>query len=47
VVDSLGREQERPELGTVEATGVVGVDLGTADELGGVGGNPPSMWAKR
>jgi len=40
VVDPLGREQEPPEVGPVEATGVVGVDLGTTDVLGRVGADP-------
>lgn len=40
VVNALGGEQERPELGAVEiAGGVVGVDLGAADILGGVRGD--------
>ena len=32
--------KEPPELGTIEATGVVGVDLGSANVQGRVGGNP-------
>ena len=40
VVEALGGEQERSELGSVEAAGVVGVDLGVLDVLGGVGGDP-------
>jgi hypothetical protein len=39
VVDPLGFEQEPSELGAVEAAGVVGVDLGSADVLGRVGGD--------
>ena len=39
VVDPLGFEQKGPELGTVEATGVVGMDLGSANVLGRVGGD--------
>ncbi len=38
-VESVGGEEEGPALGAVEASGVVGVHLGTADVLGRVGGN--------
>ncbi|HYO29613.1 MAG TPA: hypothetical protein VER37_03450, partial [Thermomicrobiales bacterium] len=40
MVDPLGGEEERPELGAVEASGVVRVDLGSADVLRRVGGDP-------
>jgi hypothetical protein len=40
VVDPLGREQEPPQLGPVEAAGVAGMDLGSANVLGRVGGDP-------
>jgi hypothetical protein len=41
VVDPLGREQEPPELGPVEAARVARMDLGTPDVLGRVGGMLP------
>ncbi len=40
VVDPLGGEQKRTQLRAVETAGVGGVDLGPADVLGGVGGDP-------
>ena len=39
VVDALGGEQKRPQLGAVEAAGVDWVDLGSADVLRRVGGD--------
>jgi hypothetical protein len=41
VVDPLSCEQELPELGSVEAAGVSGMNLGSANVLRCVGGNPP------
>ena len=40
VVDPLGGEQKGGRLRAVEAAGLVGVDLGPADVLRGVGGDP-------
>ena len=47
LVDSLGREQEPPELGAVEAPCVAGMDLGSATYWAGLEAIRPSMWAKR
>jgi hypothetical protein len=40
VVDPRGGKQEGPELGAIKAAGVIGVDLGAADVLRGVRGDP-------
>src|SRR5713101_5785915 len=40
VVEALGGEQERPELATVQASGLARMDLGAAHILGRVRGDP-------